>query len=286
MIGAGPVGCATGGFPCTLEPHGQARGIHHDEHVFEPAIRLADEMSQRAVPIAEGQHAGRARMNPELVLDGDAAHLVASTERAVVVDEYFRHDKQGDALHARGRAIDAAEHHVDGVAGEIVITPGDEDLLPKHPEIPAVRHRTRSHLREVGASLRLGQIHRSGPLAAHHLRQEQFLLCWRTAQVQSMHGTVRQHGTEFEREVRGGPQFLHRRGQHLRDALAPVFGIRAELRPTAGHELLISRAKAGRRDDTLRRPPGAFDVAGLVERVENGLRKARRFVEYRPRELI
>ena len=55
-----------------LEAHRQARGIHHDEHVFEAAVGLADQLAERALVLAVHHHAGRARVDAELVLDGGA----------------------------------------------------------------------------------------------------------------------------------------------------------------------------------------------------------------------
>ena len=134
MIGAGPLAAATGGLPCTrvraqsaarwiralrhriaLEAHRQPRGVHHDEHVFEAAIGLADQVRDRALVVAERQRARRARMNSQLVLDGNTAHFVALAERAILVHQELRHDEQRNAARAGRRAIDAREHHVNDV---------------------------------------------------------------------------------------------------------------------------------------------------------------------------
>ena len=72
-----------------FEPDRQARGIHHDEHVFQAAIRLAHQVTFRAVLIAEGQHAGGARVDSELVLDRHAADFVAGAERAILVHQHL-----------------------------------------------------------------------------------------------------------------------------------------------------------------------------------------------------
>ena len=112
-----------------LEADREARGVHHDEHVLEAAVRLADEVADGAVLLAVGQHRRRARVDAELVLDRDALHVVARAERAVVLDQELRHDEERDALHALGRAVDAREHEVDDVLGVVVLAVGDEDLL-------------------------------------------------------------------------------------------------------------------------------------------------------------
>src|SRR5205085_7367007 len=83
-----------------LEPHREARLIHHDEHVLEAAILLADEVTGRAAVIAVGEHRGRARMNTELMLERHTVHVVARAQRAVCIDHKLRHDEKRDALHA------------------------------------------------------------------------------------------------------------------------------------------------------------------------------------------
>ena len=118
----------------------QARAVHHDEHVFETASGLPDEVGDGAVLLTEGEHAGGTRVDAELAFDRQAAHLVALPEGTVGVDHELRHDEQRDALDAGGRAVEAAEHHVDGIGGEVVIAPGDEDLLAREPIMIALGH--------------------------------------------------------------------------------------------------------------------------------------------------
>src|SRR5207253_781585 len=72
-----------------LAPHRESRAVHHDEHVLEPAAGLAHQIRQRTLLLTEGEHAGRARVDAELVLDREAAHVVARAERAVGIDEHL-----------------------------------------------------------------------------------------------------------------------------------------------------------------------------------------------------
>ena len=109
---------------------------------------------------------------PSLCSMRHAVHVVALAERAVRVDQELRHDEQRDALHAFGRVRRAREHQVDDVLGHVVLAVGDEDLLCRRScSAVALRLGARAHQREVGAGLRLGQVHRAGPLARDHLRQ-------------------------------------------------------------------------------------------------------------------
>ena len=77
-----------------------------------------------------------------------------------------------DALRARRRAFDAREHEVDDVGGEIVLAPGDENLLAGDG-VGAIglRHGLGRERAEIRAGLRLGQIHRAGPFAGDQLFQ-------------------------------------------------------------------------------------------------------------------
>ena len=52
-----------------LDADGKARGVHHDEHVFEAAIGSTDEVAHRAARVSKGKHARGTRMNPQLVFD-------------------------------------------------------------------------------------------------------------------------------------------------------------------------------------------------------------------------
>ena len=121
------------GDPDALEPDREAREIHHDEHVLESAVLLADEIADRAAMIAVSEHGGRARMDPELVLDRRAEHVVARAERAVRVDQQLRHDEERNPFHAFGRLRRAREHEVDDVLGVVLLAVGDEDLLARTP---------------------------------------------------------------------------------------------------------------------------------------------------------
>jgi hypothetical protein len=60
-----------------LQPDREARVVHHREHVLEAAILLADQVAGGAALVAVGHHAGRAGVDAELVLDRDAAQVVA-----------------------------------------------------------------------------------------------------------------------------------------------------------------------------------------------------------------
>ena len=65
------------GDPDALHADAEAGEIHHHEHVLEAAVLLADDVTDRALVVAEGEHRGRARVDAELVLERHAADVVA-----------------------------------------------------------------------------------------------------------------------------------------------------------------------------------------------------------------
>ena len=111
-------------------------------------------------------HAGGVAVDAHLVLDRAAGDAVALAERAVRVDEELRHDEERDALGALRRALDAGEHEMDDVLGEVVLAGRDEDLgAGDRVGAVAVRHGLGLEKTEIGAAMRLGEVHRAGPCA-------------------------------------------------------------------------------------------------------------------------
>ena len=116
-----PAGASLAGRPCTrvrahsarpleralrnrvaFEAHGQARRVHHHEHVFEPAIGLADQIAERAfVSPNASTHVGLAWMPSLCSMDTQRTSLRSPSEPSSF-DQNFRHDEQRDALRAGG----------------------------------------------------------------------------------------------------------------------------------------------------------------------------------------
>ena len=165
-----------------FEPDRETGQIHHDEHVLEAAVFLANEVANRAAVVSVGEYRGGARVNAELVLDRHALHVVAEPKRPIRVDQELGHNEKRDALHTLRRGRRARQHEMDDVIGVVVLTVGDEDLLPVELEAAVrLRHRPSAHRGEVRPRLRLGQVHRAGPFARDHLRQIALFLLRRPA---------------------------------------------------------------------------------------------------------
>ena len=230
--------------------HRKAREVHHDEHVFEAAVLLADEVADRAALFAVHQHRRRARVDAELVLERHAMHVVARAERAVVVDQELRHDEQRDALHALGRVRRAREHEVDDVLGVVVLAERDEDLLAAQlVGAVTLRHGARAHGREIGPGLRLGQVHRAGPRAGDHVGQVLVLERVRAFQLDRLDRALREQRAQVERQVGRVPHFLDGGLHELRQALPAVFRILGEAVPAVVAELLVCLLESRRRPD-------------------------------------
>ena len=111
-------------------------------------------------------------MDAELVLDRMGAHVVALARRAVGIGQEFRHQEQRNAARAGRRIGQARQHEVNDVVGEIVLAVGDEDFLA-FDAIGAVGGALGAGAQraDVGAGLRLGELHGAGPFAGHHFLQ-------------------------------------------------------------------------------------------------------------------
>ena len=145
-----------------------------------------------------------------------------------------------------------------------------------------LRHRARTHRRQVRARLRLSEVHRAGPHAFNHLRQVHRLLRVGTDQLQRLDRTLREQRAQREREVGAVPHFLNRRRHELRQTLPAMVRVLGQAVPAVVGELLVRFLEPGRRlhyaaVDELR----ALAIAHGVERVEHFGRELRRLFEDR-----
>ena len=74
---------------------------------------------------------------------------------------------------------------------QVVVAIGDEDLLAGDPVMLAParvmgRHRAGAQGAEIGAGLRLGQVHRPGPFAGDELAEIEPLLLFRAVRLQQL----------------------------------------------------------------------------------------------------
>ena len=189
-------------------------------------------------------------MDAELVLEAGAGDVVARAERAVLVDEILRHQEQRDAARAGRRVGQAGEDEMDDVVGHLVVAVGDEDLGAEDA-VGAVGLLlgARGERAEVGAGVRLGEVHGAGPLARHHLRQVGLLEVLAALQLDGVDGAEGEQRAQPERQVGRVPDLAGRRRHQVGQVLAAPFLRRLQAAPAALGELLVGLLPAGRGDD-------------------------------------
>ena len=216
--------------PCSADR--QPRLVHHREHAGQAAVLLADEIADGAALVAEDHGAGRRAVDAELVLDRMRAHVVALAERAVGLEQEFRHQEQRNAARAGRRIGQPRQHEMHDVVGEVVLAIGDEDLLARDA-IAAVAGAfgARAQRADIGAGLRLGELHGAGPFAGDEFRQ---IGCFERVAAVGIERLDRAHGqhrADAERHGGGIPHFRAGGVDGLRQALAATFFRRGEAVP-------------------------------------------------------
>ena len=109
----------------------QARGVHHHEHGRQALVRRADQLGRGALVEHD---AGRRGVDAELVLEARrrAARWRSPSAPSSPTSALGR-EEQGEAARAGRRVGQARQHQVDDVVGDVVVAPGDEDLLAGEP---------------------------------------------------------------------------------------------------------------------------------------------------------
>ena len=250
-----------------LQADREPRAVHHREHAGHAGIFLADEVTDRAVVIAQHHGAGRRTVDAELVLDRMGADVVAGAERAVGVEQEFWHQEQRNAARAGRRVGQASQHEMDDVVGKIVLAVGDEDLLALEA-IGAVTRAlgARAQRADIGAGLRFGELHGAGPFARHELFQISLFERLGAVGVKRIDRRNGQERADREPHRGGVPHFLARHAERLRQRLAAPFGGRGKPVPAAVAPASIGFLPTGRRGDGAVLERRAEGVADAIER--------------------
>ena len=172
-----------------------------------------------------------------------------------------------------GRALDAREHEMHDVFGQVVLAGRDEDLGAGDlvAAVACLTALVRKHA-EIGAAMRLGQVHRAGPAALDHLRQIGRLLLrravargsprsrpasgpdtWRNAMLAEAHHLVDDHWSAVSGRP-WPPNSVRRRDAHPAALGVLPVGVLEALR--RGHAAVVV-------------PGAAFPVARQVERLHH-----------------
>ncbi len=148
--------------PDRLRRDAEPRVVHQRQHRAEAAALLADPPRDR---LLEPDHRGRRAVDAELLLEPDdlerVGRAVGQRARAQVEREAV-----GGAEALVVGVVVAREHEV-----HLRAAVGDEDLLAVEPDLAARLGGARADRTEVGAGLRLGQIHRAHQLARREAGQ-------------------------------------------------------------------------------------------------------------------
>ncbi len=221
-------------------------------------------------------------MNAELVLDRVGARVVAGAERAIRIDREFGHQEQREAARAGGRVRQPRQHQVDDVVGEIMLPVGDEDLLPADP-IGAVARALGLGAQgaDVGAGLRLGELHGAHPFAGDELGQIGALERVAAVVRQRLDARHGQHRADAEGHVGRVPHFEAGRIDGLRQVLAAPLGRRRQPVPAPGRPISIGQPPARRRGDGTVLQRRAVAIADRVERRQHVAREAARLGQHR-----
>src|SRR5688572_27922944 len=149
---------------------------------------------------------------------------------------------------------------------QIVLAVGDEDLLAGDEIVVTVADCPALELAEIGAGLRFGQVHGSGPFAGNHLGQVSGSLFGRAVMMDGIDRALVQQQHQAEAHICRLPHLLHSGREQPRHALAAELGVEGERVPAAGDEFLVDAGKAWRGADNPVLQLGADLVAVAVER--------------------
>jgi hypothetical protein len=201
------------------------------------------------------------------MLDASAANIVAHADGAVLLHEKLRHEKQRKAASAGGRIRQARQNEMDDIVGHVVLAIGDEYFLtedavgsawgPLGPRLDGI---------EIGARLRLGEIHRARPFAGDEFAKIN------PAQVRvriSIQGADRAFGQQWAKSKahRGSvPQFGAGRVDRMGQPHAAIFSCARHAAPAARRPSAIGVAKSWRRRHMAVFVAGAFEIADPIER--------------------
>ncbi len=237
--------------------------------------------SQPRAPVFFPEHhgAGRARADAHLVFQRDGAQIVV--DPAPVILQTARHQEQRQAFDTGRRLGCAREHQVHDVVGQIVLAPGDIELVARQPPRGPVRLRERADGRQVRPRLRLGQAHGGGPLAADQRRQIRGAQGRIAMYLQRDDGAHRGLRAHRKGEIGPGPDF-GRGGREQQGQRLPAPGLRrGQRRPARGAELLPGGRKSGGGGHARCGQMRTLGIAHAVQRREDLARDARRALQHR-----
>ena len=205
------------------------------------------------------------------------ATRVALAERPVGADEEFRHDEERYALGARRRTLDARQHEVNDVLGEVVLARRNEDLGAGDRIGPvAVRDRLGLEEPEIRPAMRFGKVHGAGPGCRRPASASRVFFCsgepcTKIAAMAPCVSPGYMPRARLAAETNSWIVVL----RIVRQALAAIFGRGRKAHPAPGRIGPVGFLEAGRRRDrAVGVARAALFVADPVERGEELPRRA------------
>ncbi len=216
-------------------------------------------------------------MDAHLLFQAHALEAVALARRARGVGHDLRHDEQRQAAGSGGRALGPRQDQLHQVGGEVLLAARDPDLFAGDPPGPVLGlHRLAADQPQVGAALRLGEVHRPGPLAGGQPGQVERLLGLVAGVFDGRKGAVGQARIHGEGHVGRRGHLVEGQAQDPRQALTAPLGVHCERAPARLHHALVGVGEAGGGPD---RAGGGIVLAALlvahrVQRLQHPLAEA------------
>ena len=155
------------------------------------------------------------------MLDRDDLHVIALAGFAVGVGDELGDDEHRDPAGPRRGVRGLGEYQMDDVLGEVVLAPGDVDLLSGDAVATVVLlHGLGRQGADIGSGVRLREAHRARPLTGCELLQVGRLLFIRAVLDQCVDGALGQERSEGERHVGRCEHLLERDAHCIREAPA------------------------------------------------------------------
>ena len=197
--------------------NGEARLVHHVEHIGHAAPRLTDQCTDGITAFGKIDQAIGDAALAHFVIKACKRDVVPGPKRAVVVDAIARYEKKRDAFDARCSARNFREHHVDDVVGELVIAARNPHLRTDNAIRPVAQgFRAGRDVGERGARLRLGETHGPEPAPFEHRRQINAMLFRRAEGAQHIGVGDREEAVVPQAQIGAGEDPVRKDRHHHR----------------------------------------------------------------------